>query len=95
MKGQLSIEDVMPSAVTREWLYDEDNGCVLCRCPVCEGRMIIDIYTYWNPYHFCPYCGEKLNEGAITSKRVTVYGKDRATEMRVRSEHERRTNGSV
>lgn len=28
------------------WQYDEDNGNVMCRCPVCEGRLLIGVYTY-------------------------------------------------
>lgn len=55
------------------WQYDEDNGNVMCRCPVCGGRLLIGVYTYHNPYKFCPYCGEKLAEGRITEKRKQVY----------------------
>lgn len=70
MKGQLSLTD-MPGF--REWQYDEDNSHVMCRCPVCGGRLLIGLYTYANPYKYCPYCGEKLAEGAITAKRKEVY----------------------
>ena len=56
-----------------EWLYDKDNGNVMCRCPHCEGRLIISLYQYHNPYHFCPYCGTPLEEGKITAKRIQVY----------------------
>ena len=57
----------------KEWEYDEDTGHVMCRCPVCSGRMSISLYTYRNPYKFCPYCGEVLAEGKITAKRKAVY----------------------
>ena len=56
-----------------EWQYDQDNATVMCRCPKCEGRMIIDLYQYFNPYHYCPYCGIPLEEGKITAKRKQVY----------------------
>ena len=42
-----------------EWLYEIDNGTRMCKCPDCGGRMLLGVYTYWNPYKFCPYCGRK------------------------------------
>ena len=56
-----------------EWLYDEDNGNVMCRCPECGGRLLIGLYQYSNPYNFCPYCGTRLEEGKLTAKRKQVY----------------------
>lgn len=70
----------------KTWLYDEDSGSVMCRCPECEGRLPIGIYTYRNPYRFCPYCGEKLAEGEITAKRCQVYGRSYEDELRIREE---------
>lgn len=44
-----------------DWLWEIDNGMRMAKCPGCGGRMTIDIYAYWNPYRFCPYCG-RLNQ---------------------------------
>ena len=38
--------------------------------------MRLDIYAYWNPYHFCPYCGIRLQEGRFVTKKCQVYGDD-------------------
>ena len=35
--------------------------------------MIIGCYAYWNPYRFCPYCGEKLSEGRFVDRMVQIY----------------------
>ena len=84
--GQISLTDL--GIVPRSWLYDEDNGSVLCRCPVCGGRMRLDCYAYWNPYHYCPYCGEQLSEGKFVDKMVVVYDNlDRDTMEKVRKEY--------
>lgn len=56
------------------WQYEEDNGHVMCKCPECGGRMIIHIYTYKNPYHFCPYCGTPLEEGGLEKAYKRIYG---------------------
>lgn len=69
---------------TKAWEYDEDTATVMCRCPDCGGRMVINIYTYINPYKYCPYCGEKLLEGGITKKRLEVYGFEPEREERGR-----------
>lgn len=82
---QLSLTDF--GVIPKEWQYDEDTGLVMCRCPVCEGRLTISHYAYWNPYHFCPYCGEKLSEGNITAKLVQVYEVDPEVAHRVRREY--------
>lgn len=74
MDGQM----MLPGIDLLEWQYDEDTGNVLCRCPDCGGRMVIGLYTYHNPYHFCPYCGIRLDEGKIRQMRAQVYGEDRA-----------------
>ena len=55
------------------WQYEEDNATVMAKCPECERRMIIHLYTYENPYKFCPYCGQKLEEGALKKARRKVY----------------------
>lgn len=86
--GQISLTDL--GIVPRSWLYDEDNGSVLCRCPVCGGRMLLSCYAYWNPYHYCPYCGEHLSEGRFVDKMVEVYDNlDRDKMERVRKEYEK------
>ncbi len=72
-----------------EWQYDEDNGCVMCRCPECGGRLLIGLYQYWNPYRFCPYCGTRLEEGNITAKRKHVYGLEQEDSARKGWEAER------
>lgn len=69
-----------------EWEYDEDTGSVMCRCPECGGRLTISHYAYVNPYNFCPYCGEKLEEGKLTAKRIEVYGNSEEVEERARKE---------
>lgn len=86
MTGQLTLSDF--NIVLRVWLYDEDNARVLCRCPVCGGRMTLWCYDYWNPYHYCPYCGEHLSEGRFVDRMVEVYDNlDRDTMERVRKEY--------
>lgn len=89
MQGQMTLYDIAPTEAppAEAWRYDEDNGMVMCRCPKCGGRMMIGFYTYWNPYHYCPYCGEKLAEGRFVSKAVEVYGRDRETMEQVRKEY--------
>lgn len=76
----------LPGINLLEWQYDEDNGMVMCRCPECGGRLIIHYYTYENPYHFCPYCGVRLqeNERGIVSRRSKVYGRTKEEELRSR-----------
>ena len=69
--GQLTLTDL--GAIPKEWEYDEDTGMVMCRCPVCEGRLTIHLYTYRNPYKYCQYCGERLAEGRLKEKRKAVY----------------------
>ena len=75
MTGQMSLYDYAPlyGPTTEAWQYDEDNGHVMCRCPDCGGRLLIGLYQYINVYRFCPYCGQRLEEGALTSKRKQVY----------------------
>ena len=46
----------------KNWKYTEDYGTMMAECSACGGRMIIDQYQYHNPYHYCPYCGEKMGE---------------------------------
>lgn len=72
-----------------EWEYDEDTGNLMCRCPECGGRMPIYLWTYVNPYHYCPYCGEKLEEGRFCEKYKQVYSAEgfdhgRAETLRIR-----------
>ena len=87
MSEQITLTDWCPDSVPKAWEYDEDNGSVLCRCPVCGGRMVIGCYAYWNPYHFCPYCGRKLNEGRFVDRMVQIYDNmNRETMERVRRE---------
>lgn len=86
MYKQLTLSDI--GLVEKSWQYDEDNGTVMCRCPECEGRMIIHRYQYINPYHYCPYCGIKLAEGRLINKRCEVYGSTREEELKVRADIE-------
>lgn len=76
----------LPGINLLEWQYDEDNAMVMCRCPECGGRLMIGPYTYENPYHFCPYCGVRLqeNERGIVSRRSEVYGRTKEEELRSR-----------
>lgn len=71
MVGQMTLTDF--GVVPKTWQYDEDTGEVMCRCPDCGGRLVISLYTYNNPYKFCPYCGIRLAEGRIRAKRIEVY----------------------
>lgn len=71
MTDQMTLLDI--GVIPKSWQYDEDNGNVMCRCPNCEGRLLIGLYTYRNPYKYCPYCGTKLAEGRIKEKRKQVY----------------------
>ena len=57
------------------WRYGVDDGNLMCKCPKCEGRMILHIWTYRNPYHFCPYCGVPLEEGNMKRSYERVYGR--------------------
>ena len=58
-----------------DWLYEEDTNTVMATCPKCGGRLILHRYQYTNPYHYCPYCGVRLEEGQLQRKREEVYGK--------------------
>jgi hypothetical protein len=82
MDKQMTLDDFGIS--TKTWEYDEDCGSIMCRCPDCGGRMSIGIYTYWNPYKYCPYCGMELAEGALVSKICAVYGHSPEAVTRVR-----------
>lgn len=73
--GQMKLADLSQEFETpKVWVYEKDNGTVMAKCPKCEKRMTIDYYMHRNPYHFCPFCGEKLGEGKIGQKRLEVYG---------------------
>ena len=61
------------------WQYEEDNGHLMCKCPKCEGRMILHIWTYHNPYSFCPYCATPLDEGEMAKAYKRVYGGEMGT----------------
>ena len=66
MVGQLSF--------IKNWKYAEDNATLMAECPECERRMVIHCYAYGNPYHYCPYCGQKLEEGNVMSAGSRIYG---------------------
>lgn len=61
------------SLLQRTWEYDIDTATIMARCPECGGRMIISRYQYQNPYRFCPYCGERLDEGNLAKARDKIY----------------------
>lgn len=82
MTGQMSL--------FKFWQYDEDTGHVMCRCPVCGGRLLIGLYQYINIYRFCPYCGQPLEEGNLTRKRKEVYRLKQEEEGRLMSLQMRR-----
>lgn len=84
MDGQMSL----PGIDLLEWQYGEDNENVMCRCPECGGQLVIGYYTYINPYRFCPYCGQRLQENVrgLISKRSEVYGNTKDEELRIRNE---------
>ena len=88
MMEQISLMDI--GVIPKEWQYDEDTGSVMCRCPICGGRLTIGLYTYRNPYKFCPYCGERLAEGRLTAKRKAVYGLAQEEEGRAACEQMKR-----
>lgn len=56
------------------WKYSTDEGSLMAVCPKCEGRMLIGPYRYENPYSYCPYCGEKLENGDLESASKKIYG---------------------
>ena len=66
MEGQINLFE--------EWLYEEDSGNMMAKCPKCEGRMPIYPWTYHNPYRFCPYCGQRLYEGKVMQAGKRIYG---------------------
>jgi predicted RNA-binding Zn-ribbon protein involved in translation (DUF1610 family) len=47
------------------WIPEVDTGCRMWKCPKCGGRMVGNSMNWesrnFNPYHFCPYCGQKLH----------------------------------
>ena len=69
--------------IQQVWEYDEDVGSMMCRCPKCGGRLSIGLWTYWNPYHFCPYCGISLGEGNFVRRFCQIY--KRHTEEKLRN----------
>lgn len=83
MSEQMTLYDI---GLEKSWQYDEDTGEMMCRCPTCGGRLTIGEYIYWNPYHYCPYCGLKLREGEFTKRYVQIYGRKEEVE-RVREEY--------
>jgi len=62
-KSQAMCPNCKQMQATGEWEYELDNGHRMCKCPDCGGRMFIGVYSYWNPYKFCPYCGRKNIKG--------------------------------
>lgn len=90
MPGQMTLADVGLELNNKAWEYDEDNGCMLCRCPECGGRMVIHLWHYWNNYKYCPYCGIRLQEGNFVKRYCQIYEReDEQTVRRVRREYGR------
>ena len=88
MSEQMTMDDFGIS--TKVWLYDEDTGHMMCRCPDCGGRMTIGIWTYWNSYKYCPYCGVRLEEGNFIRRFCQIYERHNETDvMKVRMEYGR------
>lgn len=86
---QMSLADFGMPLENKAWEYDEDTGSMLCRCPECEGRLLIGLYSYWNPYRYCPYCGERLQEGKFAEPYCRIYGLSRETVRDVRRKYEK------
>lgn len=66
MQGQL--------AMFESWIYEEDTGTLMAKCPKCSKRMSIHMYQYGNPYSYCPYCGKQLEQGGVLQAGAHVYG---------------------
>lgn len=60
---QIEMSEVMAQDVIF-WIPEEDNGCRMWKCPKCSKRMVGHPLNFgsrnFNPYKFCPYCGERL-----------------------------------
>lgn len=84
MSEQMTLYDI---GLEKSWQYDEDTGEMMCRCPSCGGRLTIGMYRYWNPYHYCPYCGLKLREGEFTKRHCQIYAREEKDVERVREEY--------
>lgn len=48
------------------WIPEVDIDCRMWKCPECNGRVIGHPMNFstrnFNPYFYCPYCGNKLQD---------------------------------
>ena len=49
----------------RNWLWETDNGHLVCRCRQCGCGHIIPFYAYENPYNFCYHCGHSAADPRV------------------------------
>lgn len=53
--------EALRKAEPRKGITEIDTGCPMYVCPVCEKRMIGNIYDDKCHYRFCAYCGQALD----------------------------------
>lgn len=51
----------------KNWLWETDNGHLICRCKNCGCGHIIPFYAYENPYNYCYHCGHSAADPRVIS----------------------------
>ena len=51
----------------KNWLWETDNGHLICRCKNCGCGHIIPFYAYENPYNYCYHCGHSAADPCVLS----------------------------